>query len=172
MDRMALAYVTPKMLAWARTRANLTPDKVSRNFDADKILAWEKGDQIPTFAQVDELAKKYRVPLLTLFLTDAPAEPIPLTDLRTLKGAARKKLSPNFSEAINDAIVRQDWYREEFPNAKPRILAKQFSLDDDVGTVAEYASTAHSQSAPLHNKPATSPLDQASSTACVPTPSG
>jgi len=135
---MALAYVNPELLVWARTKANLAPDKVSRNFAAARILAWESGAQIPTFAQVEELATKYKVPLLTFFLTEPPTEVTPLTDLRTLRGAARKTLSSNFNEAINDAIVRQDWYREEFPNAKPRILSKQFSIDDDVVSVAEY----------------------------------
>lgn len=101
-----------------------------------------EGEQVPTFPQAEEFAKKCRVPLLTLFLTDPPANEIPLTDLRTVKDVARKKLTANFQEAINDAIVRQDWYREEFPDAKPRILAKQFTLDSDIFEVADYLRKA------------------------------
>jgi Zn-dependent peptidase ImmA (M78 family) len=136
---MALAHVTPKQLIWARTQAKLSPENLAHKFvDVDRLIAWEKGDQIPTFVQAEEFARKCRVPLLTLFLSEEPTESVALTDLRTIKDAHLKKLSPNFRETINDAIVRQDWYREEFPNAKPRILAKQFTLDDDIVAVAEY----------------------------------
>jgi Zn-dependent peptidase ImmA (M78 family) len=139
MESMALAHVTPKLLVWARTQAKLSQDVIAHKFvDLERIAAWEKGDQVPTFPQAEEFAKKCRVPLLTLFLTDPPANEIPLTDLRTVKDAGRKKLSANFRETINDAIVRQDWYREEFPNASPRILAKQFTLESNVVEVAEY----------------------------------
>jgi Zn-dependent peptidase ImmA (M78 family) len=138
-DSMALAHVNPKMLVWARTRAQITPEQLARNFvDVEKITAWESGDQMPTFNQVDQLAKKFRVPLLVLFLTSPPSDELPLADLRTVKDVGRKKISANFRETINDAIVRQDWYREEFPNAKPRILSKQFSIEDDVVAVGDY----------------------------------
>jgi Zn-dependent peptidase ImmA (M78 family) len=136
---MALAHVTPKLLVWARTQAKLSQDVVAHKFvDVERIAAWESGDQVPTFPQAEEFAKRCRVPLLTLFLTEPPTGEIPLTDLRTLKDVGRKKLSANFREAINDAVVRQDWYREEFPNAKSRLLTKQFTLEDSVVEVAQH----------------------------------
>ena len=139
MESMALAHVTPELLVWARTKAKLSQEVLAHKFvDKDRIAAWEKGDQIPTFPQAEEFAKRCHVPFLTLFLTNPPANEIPLTDLRTVKDAGRKKLSANFHDVINDAIVRQDWYREEFQTARPRILAKQFTLDSDVVEVAEY----------------------------------
>ena len=49
MESMALAHVNPKMLIWARTRANLTLDQASQKFiDLERLTAWESGDQIPT----------------------------------------------------------------------------------------------------------------------------
>jgi Zn-dependent peptidase ImmA (M78 family) len=143
MESMALAHVTPKLLVWARTKAKLSREQLAHKFvDVGRIAAWEQGDQVPTFAQAEDFAKKCRVPLLTLFLTELPADEVPLTDLRTIKDTGRKKISANFHEVINDAIVRQDWYREEFPNAKPRILAKQFTLESEVVVVAEYVRRA------------------------------
>ena len=139
MESMALAHVTPELLTWARMKAKLSVEQLAYKFvDADRVIAWERGDQPPTFPQAEQFARKCRVPLLTLFLTKPPADDLPLTDLRTIKDVGRKKLSPNFREAMSDAVVRQDWYREEFPNAKPRILAKQFSLESDAAEVAEY----------------------------------
>lgn len=139
MESMALAYVTPRMLVWARTKARLSIDSLtSKHVGATRIEAWEKGDQVPTFAQAEEFAKKCRVPFLTLFLSDYPKDEIPLTDLRTVKDTSRKKISPEFRETIYDAIVRQDWYREEFPTARPRILAKQFTLESDIAETANY----------------------------------
>ena len=139
MESMALAYVTPKMLVWARTKAKLSIQELSHKFvDPDRISAWERGELQPTFSQAEDFAKKCSVPLLTLFLTDSPADEISLADLRTIGDLGRKKLSSNFRETIGDAMVRQDWYREEFPHAKPRILAKDFSLLSDVVVVAEY----------------------------------
>jgi Zn-dependent peptidase ImmA (M78 family) len=143
MERMALAYVNPKILIWARTRAQMTPDQLSRGFvGREKIIAWESGDQVPTFTQVEHLAKKLRLPVLVFFITNPPSDELPLADLRTIKDASRKKISANFREVINDSIVRQDWYREEFPNAKPRILARRFSIDDDVIEVADHLRKA------------------------------
>lgn len=98
-------------------------------------------DSKATFTQAEEFAKRCRVPFLSLFLSQPPAEESPLADLRTAKDGERKKLSSNFREAINDAIVRQDWYREEFPNARPRILARQLMIDNDVAEVAAYLRT-------------------------------
>lgn len=139
MESMALAHVTPSLLTWARSKAKLSLDQMAHKFvPGERIIAWEKGELVPTFPQAEAFAKKCRVPLLTLFLTEPPKEEIPLTDLRTVKDASRKKLSANFREVINDAIVRQDWYREEFPNASPRILAKRFTLDSAAVEVAEY----------------------------------
>jgi len=139
MGSMALAHVTPKLLIWARTKAGLSVEALANKFvDAERIIAWENGEQQPTFVQAEQFAKRCRIPLLTLFLSEPPPEDIPLTDLRTIRDGGRKKLSPNFAETINDAIVRQDWYREEFPNAKPRFLAKQFTIDSEVAEVADY----------------------------------
>ncbi len=67
MESMALAHVTPKLLVWARTKAKLSQEVLAHKFvDADRIAAWEKGDQVPTFTQAEEFAKRCNVPLLTL----------------------------------------------------------------------------------------------------------
>ncbi len=136
---MALAHINPKMIVWARTRANLTPDQAAQRFiSLEKLTAWERGTQIPTFTQAEALARKFRVPLLALFLSEPPTTDLALPDLRTIKNVGRRKLSTDLREVIADSIVRQDWYREEFPNSKPRFLARQFSIDDDFSAVAEY----------------------------------
>jgi transcriptional regulator with XRE-family HTH domain len=99
MESMALAHINPAMVTWARTNANLTPEQLSRDFvDLEQLTAWETGEQPPTFTQLETLAKKCRIPVLAFFLSQPPTAPLPLTDLRTIRDAQRKKLSANFSE--------------------------------------------------------------------------
>jgi ribosome-binding protein aMBF1 (putative translation factor) len=63
MESMALAHVTPKLLVWARTKAKLSVEALANKFvDAERIVAWENGEQQPTFVQAEQFAKRCRVP--------------------------------------------------------------------------------------------------------------
>jgi hypothetical protein len=52
---------------------------------------------------------------------EAPAEKIPLPDLRTLDSNRRTDPSPEFMDLLNDVLVKQQWYhdREEENEVEP-----------------------------------------------------
>jgi Zn-dependent peptidase ImmA (M78 family) len=121
---MSQAPITPDVLIWARKRSGLTHEQLSKNFaPVEKIKSWEDGEASPSFAQADTLAGKLKIPLLVLFLPERPQEHLPLPDLRTLSGATPHAPSPEFLDAVNDAVVRQQWYREQLETGGARRLS-------------------------------------------------
>lgn len=107
------------MLKWARDEAGLKPPEVAtlsnikgikaRGFvpeitPAMRIQMWEKGEETPSFDQLESLAKAYRRPLLTFYLKEPPKKSSQLKDFRTVGNNAPvlRLKTPIFS-----ALVRQ-----------------------------------------------------------------
>lgn len=113
MDDMNVAYINPQIITWALKRQNLMPEQIAAGaMTADKVRAWESGEAI-TEAQAELLANKLRIPYLVLFLSSPPPpEDVPIPDLRTRSGKPVSKPSHQFIAVINDALMRQDWFRE------------------------------------------------------------
>jgi Zn-dependent peptidase ImmA (M78 family)/DNA-binding XRE family transcriptional regulator len=108
------AYITPKVLRWARERASATPNKLAKklNVKAEAISSWESGDAKPSLRQAEQLARKLHVPFAYLFLPNPPEEKVPLPDFRTIKNAAFKKPTPEFIDLLHDILAKHTWYRE------------------------------------------------------------
>jgi len=111
--------VNHNILVWARKEANLSPSRVTIKAGIKDLKArgkkegvpstirlerWEQGIEIPTFYQLEKLAKAYRRPVLTFFLTEPPIKLTRLQDFRTIGSRAidSDAFSPEFS-----ALVRQ-----------------------------------------------------------------
>lgn len=114
MDDMNVAYINPRIIGWALARNKVTPEQIATTaVSADKIKGWEKGEPISE-DQAEFLANKLDIPYLWLFLPEPPPiDPVPIPDLRTRSGKPVAKPSRDFVEVINDALVRQDWFREK-----------------------------------------------------------
>ena len=110
------AYITPRLLRWARLRSRETVPALAWKLrvDTDKIHAWEseKSDEKPSFIQAKKIAKTLHVPFGYLYLSNPPSDELPIPDLRTVATNQRTPLSPSFMEVLNDALRKQDWYRE------------------------------------------------------------
>lgn len=107
MKRVA---VSPSLLIWARERAGLTADELSRRLP--KIAEWEDGRTLPTLRQLEAFANAVHVPIGYLFLTDPPDEPLPIPDFRTVEGRAIRRPSPDLLDTLYACQERQAWYRE------------------------------------------------------------
>lgn len=107
------ALINPEILRWARARARLSIDSVAKSLGTaqDNIIAWEEGQKRPSFNQAINYAKATHIPFGYLYLSEAPAEDLPLPDLRTVNGR-----EPSYSLALKDtirwAMERQAWYRD------------------------------------------------------------
>lgn len=114
MDDMNIAYINRHIITWALDRLGIEPDQIATTvMPADNIKAWERGENFPTENQAELLAHKLQVPYLVLFLSEPPPpEKVPIPDLRTRSGKGVSKPSREFIAVINDALSRQDWFRE------------------------------------------------------------
>lgn len=140
MDDMNVAYINRHIITWALNRLDLEPYQIATTLmPADTIKAWERGESHPTENQAELLAQKLQIPYLVLFLGEPPPpEQVPIPDLRTRSGKGAKKPSREFIEAINDALSRQDWYREHAQrNGRPKLtFVGRFKRSDPVVDIA------------------------------------
>lgn len=74
--------ITPTVIQWARTRAGYSMDDASRHFK--KIAAWEAGEALPTYVQVEQMADRFKVPVAVFFFPTPPAVPTIEQSFRTL----------------------------------------------------------------------------------------
>lgn len=111
---MTEALITPSMLEWARSRAELSIAFVAErlNVAPDKIAQWEKGDLHPSFRQAQRIAQILHIPFGFLFLQNPPSSTPPVADFRSLHHAARNHFSVEVLDLISDLESKQDWYRD------------------------------------------------------------
>ena len=137
---MVTAYVNPVMLRWAADRADVEPEALSKSLrqSITTIESWLDGSAAPTFPQAQKLAKRLRVPFGYLFLTDPPAEELPLPDFRRAPGGRTAKASVDLLDVIADALRHQDWYRDFRLDAEepPIPFVSRFSIETPTSEVA------------------------------------
>lgn len=75
--------VKPELLRWARLRSRRDLGDLQRRFP--KLDAWERGEWLPTFKQLEAFAKATYTPIGYLFLPGPPVEKLPVTDFRTMR---------------------------------------------------------------------------------------
>ncbi len=103
----------PECLRWARERAGFSISELAERLglNSDKILDWEKTGEI-TLSRAERLAEKTHTPFGYLFLSEPPTEVLPIQDFRTVSTQDIPKPSVDLLDVINDAIEKQDWYRD------------------------------------------------------------
>jgi len=138
---MTQALIHPVMLRWARERLEWPPEYVARKLPVkpEKFALWELGKAYPTFRQAQMLARTLRIPFGYLFLSKPPDETLPIPDLRTIRDEYYFQLSVDFLDTLNDALRKQDWYRDylQREGAEPLPFIGRYSMDDPVVTVAK-----------------------------------
>jgi len=102
--------LNPDLLRWARERAGLGIDDLTRRFP--QLMAWERGDTKPTLKQVEKFASATRTPIGFLFLPQPPVETIPIPDFRTVANRRLERPSPDLLDMIYVCQQRQEWYRD------------------------------------------------------------
>jgi Zn-dependent peptidase ImmA (M78 family)/transcriptional regulator with XRE-family HTH domain len=102
------APVNHAILEWARKQTDFTPEQAvtragikglkSRGLTAEeRLVKWESGQEKPTLNELELIAKAYRRPLLTFFLSEPPRVETRLQDFRTVGDRPVAKGSPEFS---------------------------------------------------------------------------
>jgi len=102
--------VSGQLLAWASERSRLSSDDLVAKFP--KLDEWVAGTTLPTLKQLESFATATHTPVGYLFLTEPPAEPLPMHDFRTRGTRAVRAASPNLLDTIYECEARQEWYHD------------------------------------------------------------
>ncbi|MGK7942071.1 MAG: ImmA/IrrE family metallo-endopeptidase [Crocosphaera sp.] len=102
--------VKATLLEWACRRSGLDDETLLKKFP--KLPEWKAGTTQPTLKQLEQFAKKNRVPLGMLFLPSPPVEKLPISDFRTIKNNSINKPSQNLLETIYLCQQIQEWYSQ------------------------------------------------------------
>lgn len=102
-----------KCLQWARERARLSVPDLAKKLGVteEKINDWEHSGEL-TLSLAEKLARATRTPLGYLYLPEPLIEELPIKDFRTVDTQAISNPTPDLLEVIDDALLRQAWYRE------------------------------------------------------------
>jgi Zn-dependent peptidase ImmA (M78 family)/transcriptional regulator with XRE-family HTH domain len=131
------AYITPKVLKWARESARMSEkagaDKVP--VPVEKLKEWEEGISQPTIKQAQKLAKAYRRPFALFFLPEVPR------DFQYLQDFRRKTATPLGTASIfiiREIQQKQAWIRDVFEETNETKLpfVGRFSFRSDPIKVA------------------------------------
>ncbi len=133
---MTRVAIRPEMLRWARERAGLGSSDLAHRIP--QLAAWEREEAQPTMKQLEGFAKATHTPLGFLFLPEPPVEPLPIRDLRTVKGGPQRP-SADLLDTIYAMQRRQDWLREERAEceADPLEFVGSARLNDDPMAVGQ-----------------------------------
>jgi len=107
---MTRVEVKPDLLRWARERSQLDESALSLRFP--RLATWERGEQQPTFKQLEDFARATHTPIGFLFLPEPPSERLPIRDFRTVRTGPTRP-SADLLDTIFAMQRRQDWLREE-----------------------------------------------------------
>ena len=130
-ERHQECNVNPEILRWARTTANLTREQAvgklmlrsARGVSAvQRLIAYETGKVAPTRSVLVRMAKHYRRPLLTFFLSASPRSKERGVDFRVLSDSASVAESAVVDALLRDVRTRQSMIRavlEDEEEAQP-----------------------------------------------------
>jgi Zn-dependent peptidase ImmA (M78 family) len=160
--------VNKELITWARKRAGLTIEEASQKFA--HIAAWEAGEALPTYPQLERMADEFKLPVAAFFFPGPPTLPPIRESFRTLPDAEydeiprqvrfmlrkAKALQLNLGELTQDhnpasrLITRDLRFPEDMPIAgmAARVrdylgvpLAVQYEWADDETSLKEWRNT-------------------------------
>jgi Zn-dependent peptidase ImmA (M78 family)/DNA-binding transcriptional regulator YiaG len=110
---LAKAYINSEILRWAFARSKIATDVVAEKLGTSdaRVASWVSGDELPTFAQAQKLAKALQVPFGYLYLPEPPTEQLPIAEFRRLPGLSNK-IDGDTYDLLLDIAYKRDWYRE------------------------------------------------------------
>ena len=133
------AYITPKVLKWARETARLSLEQAAKKVTGltpERLTNWEEGVEQPTIKQAETLAKAYRRPFAMLFLPDVPYDFKPLDDFRR---SGAKELTTAAEFIIRDIRQKQSWISElQRENEEPVLpFVGRYTVNNEPSVVAQ-----------------------------------
>jgi len=134
--------VKAELLRWACERSGYSETALATRFP--KLDQWLRGDDRPTFKQLERFAKATHAPFGFFFLQEPPLETVPIPDLRTIGKELIERPTPDLLDTIYLCQQRQEWYREfaRTTGEPPLALVGSARRTDDVFATAKHIRTA------------------------------
>ena len=140
MANTDIAYINPKLIAWAIDRSGISNQQLKKSLNASEglVASWKQGKAQMSFSKAIKLAETLRIPFGYLFLETPPELTVPLPDFRKLTDADIKEPSMDLLEVLNSTMSQQEWYREyRLDNgAEPLKFVSSYTIRSEVKTVA------------------------------------
>jgi Zn-dependent peptidase ImmA (M78 family)/DNA-binding XRE family transcriptional regulator len=132
------AFITPKILKWARESAKMSEQIAATKVavSTEKLLEWEAGTTQPTIRQAQILAKAYKRPFALFFLPEVPRDFQPLQDFRK---SGSKELTTSSIFIIREIQQKQAWISDIYSeNNEERLpFVGRFNINDTPQIVAK-----------------------------------
>jgi Zn-dependent peptidase ImmA (M78 family)/DNA-binding XRE family transcriptional regulator len=108
-----MAAVNPEILTWARETAGLTLEEAAKaiGVKVSSLQRLEEGDREPSYSQLNNMADKYRRPLLAFYLRIPPSQGDRGEDFRRAPGSKAEDFDPRLDALIRDVRARHDVVR-------------------------------------------------------------
>jgi Zn-dependent peptidase ImmA (M78 family) len=124
--------INKDVVTWARERAGLTVAEAAQKFR--HIAAWESGDALPTYPQLESMADEFKLPIAAFFFPHPPRTPpiresfrtLPDTEFNRMPKAIRFLLQKAKALQLNLAEMTQG------VNPAPRQIARDLRFRDNV----------------------------------------
>lgn len=107
-------------------------DPMAVSTNAATLKEWDNGTK-PTLNQVSKMSKDLNVPFGYFFLSVPYKNSVDSLAFRTFGSKARKEMSPNLRDTVNNMEVIQEWLRNE-------ITDEEFATSPIAGILNEYDS--------------------------------
>jgi Zn-dependent peptidase ImmA (M78 family) len=115
-----MTSVNREVLRWARESNNMDLEFVESKFK--KITEWERGEDYPTYAQLENLSELYKKPVAVFFFPNIPEISTLKASCRTLPEFVFESLSYKIIRKMNKGKVMQINLKELNDNANPAPL--------------------------------------------------
>jgi len=136
--------VNPDVLRWARETLRLSQEEVAQRMNkrVSDIEAWERGDESPTYIQLERLAYDvYKRPVALFFFPDVPDEDAVEQSFRTLPEQELQRMPPRILFLLRRARVFQlnlaELYEEVNPANRQILRDLNFAPSVEVSEMAE-----------------------------------
>ncbi len=146
--------VNPQILRWARETAGLTPEEAAQKVDlagtrkasaVERIAALEAGTEEPSRPLLLRMAKQYRRPLITFYLSAPPRKGQRGQDFRVLPADHEDSDEVLLDALLRDVQARQSLVRaalEDEDEAQPLGFVGSLTVDRGVGPTVEVLEAA------------------------------
>lgn len=140
--------VNPDILRWARETAGLAPEEAVKKLQlqrargvssVERLAALEAGEDLPSRTMLVKMAKQYRRPLLTFYMSAPPRRGDRGQDFRTLADGDSLADHALLDALIRDIRARQSMVRavlEDEEEAEPLPFVASKNMSDGIAAVA------------------------------------